>query len=424
MNEDQKQCCSRDYNYDGNCDQHPQGLANPELRPLKTSTQASQPNTPTNPRTETVVAQSIILTEEQCQAVTAISKWFELLVQPNGEFLQFKLGGYAGTGKTTIIKTIREVLNIRSVVCAFTGKACNVLQRKGISAQTIHSLIYDAFQDKTGWHFVKKIQLPGQPKLIIVDEASMLSTDLYNDLKSYGIKLLFVGDPGQLEPVGDNPNLMSQPDFVLSKIHRQAEASPIITLASNVRTGVGACLTHGISGASGEVTIRNKTITPEQLLQYKQFICAKNATRTAINERVRAYLRYAPRTLQPGEKIIVLRNNLSFAVFNGMILFVDEILYDRADNWHILAHDEADVSHTIDVWKRPFSPPPMKKDELIPRRFVYCDYAYAITCHKSQGSEWESVCVYDEWMPPQVWDMRRWRYTSITRAAKQLLYLV
>lgn len=361
----------------------------------------------------------VILTDEQQLALNLICTWF--LSSPNQ---QYKLGGYAGTGKTTIIKTLLSSLACNKVVCAFTGKACNVLQRKGIYAQTIHSLIYDCYQDPQTkqWHFDKKSTLPGNPKLIIVDEASMLSTELFNDLKAYGKKLLFVGDPGQLEPVGDNPNLMLQCDNVLSKIHRQAESSPIITLAGNVRTNQGGCLTHRNVG--GELIIKSKTITPENILAASQLICAKNLTRQAFNKNVRAAKGQVTPTPVIGDKIIVLRNNLSFSVFNGMILFIDSIEKETAESWECNVHDE--LNHTfknLPIWKTGFLGV-IKKDTHIPKKYVYCDYAYAITCHKSQGSEWDHVIVFDEWMPPQVWDMARWRYTAITRAAKKLTYLI
>ena len=163
----------------------------------------------------------IILTEEQQLAINKILLWFEL-----SQSQEFKLGGYAGTGKTTIIKCLIGPdlsSKIHPVICAFTGKACHVLRKKGLlSAQTIHSLIYDALMDEDGSvTFTLKTRLESRPNLIIIDEASMISADLYRDLRSFGIKLLFIGDPGQLEPIGDNPNLMKQPDYVLTKIHRQ-----------------------------------------------------------------------------------------------------------------------------------------------------------------------------------------------------------
>ena len=365
----------------------------------------------------------IIPTEEQHHALDLIHDWHTTAAKQ-----EFKLGGYAGTGKTTIVKTLLEQLhekNTSCVVCAFTGKAVNVLQRKGIRAQTIHSLIYDCHQDPKTKEliFERRVSLPSNPKLIIVDEASMISTDLYNDLKSYKIKLLFVGDPGQLEPVGDNPNLMAAPDYVLSRIHRQAESSPIITLANKVRLKQGSSLLPCYSLPEQGLFIRNKAIKSADIVAVSQLICAKNQTRQSFNQSVRDYLGFQKNILQPKDKIIVLRNNLNFGVFNGMILFVDEIVADSGSEWKCNLHDEVGNSLTLPIWKDPFFRV-LEKNAYIPKKLVYCDFAYAITCHKSQGSEWDSVMVFDEWMPPQVWDMARWRYTAITRAAKQLTYLI
>ena len=107
-----------------------------------------------------------------------------------------------------------------------------------------------------------------------------------------------------------------------------------------------------------------------------------------------------------------------------MILFCDRIVQAELDRWVIDAHDELGREFkNIPVWRAPFIRD-LKKNEYAPRGLVHFDYAYAITCHKSQGSEWDSVMVYDEWMPPQVWDMKRWRYTAITRASKQLTIYV
>src|SRR6478609_4079187 len=82
----------------------------------------------------------ITLTDEQSLALTKIIDWFNLPSIP-----AFHFGGYAGTGKTTVIKSICSELgkNIYIIVSAFTGKACSVLQRKGVFAQTLHSLLYD-----------------------------------------------------------------------------------------------------------------------------------------------------------------------------------------------------------------------------------------------------------------------------------------
>lgn len=395
----------------------------------------------------TILSKDITLTEEQSHAIDLITTWLSDLKQPD-----FKLGGYAGTGKTTILKFFRKhVEKTHSThVCAFTGKAVDVLGRKGINGSTIHSLIYDCENIKGVLHWHKKATLKEDPDVIIVDESSMINRELLADLRSYGIKLLFVGDPGQLEPVGDNPNLMAQPDFVLSKIHRQAEKSPIIAYANQVRLGGSEKLLTLDANAStyeakytnkvpNELLIRDKAIKTSDMALCSQLICATNKMRQGMNEKFRLYKQFEPRKLVLDEKIIVLQNNREFDVFNGMIMFVTEVLEDKMDHWLVNTKDEIDRSYKeLPIWKRPFEQPELfikkPKDLVIPKysrdgkqvwkgpSLVYADYAYAITCHKAQGSEWDHCLVFDQWMPPEVWDVRRWRYTAITRAAKQLTY--
>lgn len=365
----------------------------------------------------------ITLTEEQQSAVNRIADWMEF---PAATHQEFRLGGYAGTGKTTVIKAVLDYLqkDNRITIAAFTGKAVNVLQRKGLKeAQTLHSLMYQCCPlPSGGFKFILRDELEDNPKLIIVDEASMISNDLYDDLVSFGTKLLFVGDPGQLEPVGDNPDIMGEPDLVLQKIHRQAAESPIITLANGVRLGETIRL-----GDQGAVFIRNKTgFSIAMAAEFDQVICARNKTRTEINTKFRDMLKKPRTMLLPGDKIIVLRNNPSYVVFNGMILFVETIANQTKDFTLLTAKDEIGrVFPNIPIWNQPFEKD-IGKEFKIPtyktNQMVYADFGYCITCHKSQGSEWPSVLVWDEWMPPKIWDMKRWRYTAITRAAERLTY--
>lgn len=362
---------------------------------------------------------SISLTDEQQLAVDKI----KLFLSPADKSLSFRFGGYAGTGKTTVIKALLEQLSTEFpvVVCAFTGKAVSVLQRKGVwCAQTLHSLMYDVETLPGGLiEFHKKQKLTPDPRLIIVDEASMISSELYKDLLSFNKKIVFVGDPAQLEPVGDNPNLMRINDFTLTKIHRQAEESPIITLASKVRAGFIPMKTL-VPG----LEVKNKDLTGPLMLSVKQVIVARNATRNTFNKKFRLHYKRPPQTIVEGEKLICLRNNASFGVFNGMIFWVTKIHEEFKQHYLVNLKDETDKELIrIPVWKDPFLIE-VNKDTRIPREFVYCDYGYAITCHKSQGSEWESVLVYDEPMPPHVWEMKRWRYTAITRAANNLIYCI
>lgn len=361
------------------------------------------------------------LTDEQEQALEKIIQWLD---GPD-RLTPYKQGGYAGTGKTTLIKVLRSEIARRyySVVTAFTGKAVNVLQKKGLRAQTAHSLMYDVHEDKDGSiYFEKKSSLKDNPDLIIWDEASMVSSDLLNTALSFGVPILFVGDPGQLPPVGDNPNLMLKPDNVLEKIHRQAELSPIIRFATNIRLGRTA---KPVPCEEPGLTIKPKIIRASEYLTSDQVICAKNVTRQNTNTMIRMQMGLKEKLL-PNEKLICLRNDRRQGVFNGMHLTVKEIVADSSTYWMCNLEDEVGQKfNRMKVWKEPFILPMAKQDQIrVPYQHVWCDYGYCITCHKSQGSEWNKVLVLDEWMPPQVWDMKRWRYTAITRAAKELIYCV
>jgi len=361
----------------------------------------------------------ISLTAEQENAFNLIVAWID--DSPNDEYKQ---GGYAGTGKTTLVKFLINELSKRYniVVCAFTGKAVNVLQRKGIPARTMHSLLYDAvIEPKSGdVTFERKVCLEDDPDLIVIDEASMVSTELYSELKHWGKKLLFVGDPGQLEPVGDNPNLMKSPDFVLQHIHRQAAESPIIALANSIRTG--GQLTFGERPG---LVVRRKAITGQEFFSCDQIIVAKNQTRKDFNSRARRFLGYPDRKIVVGDKLICLRNNITLGVYNGMILRIKEIKNFNGFQYNVLAEDELGIARTYPIWAEPFSDPTFdEKKARVPKTVVYADFGYAITCHKSQGSEWRKVLVWREWMPPQIWDQKRWDYTAITRASHELIFNV
>jgi len=169
----------------------------------------------------------IDLSPDQARALEEIERW------RTSSTKRLTLGGYAGTGKTTLI---RELINQHDAsVCAFTGKAAFVLQSKGVEATTMHRLLYRPVRVGGEVRFVKVQDLPTE--LVIVDEASMVDKVLMRDLESFPVKVLYVGDHGQLEPVGDDPGLMRDPDIRLEQIHRQASGSPIIQFAHHVREG-------------------------------------------------------------------------------------------------------------------------------------------------------------------------------------------
>ena len=327
----------------------------------------------------------------------------------------FKIGGYAGTGKTTVAKYIAEHIP-GCMPCSFTGKAAYRLKQKGMNdARTIHSTIYH--YDHTSESFLLKSHNELDGGWFLIDESSMISEDLWYDLNSFGYPILLLGDPGQLEPVGADPRLMHECDVVLQQIHRQVEGNDIIRFATSIRLDKpGWSLLFGRDG--GDVkAYRGPKANVADLKWADIVICALNNTRFRINETYRKIHGYKG-LINAGEKIIVLRNNSEFGVYNGQILTVIEAEEPKKDTVRCLCEDDDGKEHTLPLFVEQFN---QKTLNIHYDDMVLADYGYCITCHKSQGSEWEKVLVIDEQMP-RLWDPARWRYTAITRASKELRY--
>jgi exodeoxyribonuclease-5 len=356
----------------------------------------------------------IELTEEQNIAVNdALSVIFE------DHGLLFRIGGYAGTGKTTIAQYLVEQKE-GAMVCAFTGKAAYRLHQKGLPcAQTIHRTIYH--YDRVTEKFYKKQKEDLEGDYFLIDEGSMISAQLWDDLCSFKLPIILLGDPGQLEPVGKDPNLMKDPDIVLEKIHRQAAESGIIQFANNVRKKQHAWFAPSFYD---DVEIIKGKPTIEDVLWADIILCGRNNSRHKLNHWIRG-LQERKGLLTPGEKIIVLRNNMEHGVFNGQILTVDHAhKIGRAGSILLVyCYDENNgdsVARKIPIFEGAFGKKLDNDKVKNMRDVVIADYGYAITTHKSQGSEWDNVIVIDEQCP--IWDPVRWRYTAITRAAKKLKY--
>lgn len=350
------------------------------------------------------------LSPDQASVLAKIEQWIS---RPGAQ--QFlTVGGYAGTGKTTLIsRLITSYDNV--AVCALAGKAAQVLRSKGVPASTIHSLIYIPEEQADGsmlYYLRPNLDLT---KFIIVDEASMVNADLLRDLSSFNLPILFVGDHGQLEPIGDTPNLMANPTLRLEQIHRQAADNPILKVAHAFREGEVVAVADYGKGDKLKVCRRPdfwNNIRPDY-----QMICGFNATRHAVNRIVRKELGYDC-ILAENERIIVLRNNRDFGVFNGQQLIVKEIV--RRSPRSIRAEVEDDDGKRFQLT---FMAMQFGIDAMIDHRdrsIILADYAYCITCHKSQGSEYPKVLVLDELASK--WNPKRWRYTAATRAKDQLIY--
>lgn len=324
---------------------------------------------------------------------------------------QQTLGGYAGTGKTTLLKYLCQFFP-NFGVCAYTGKAANVLRKKGVSAaSTIHSRIYKAYFDN-GIVYFDLVPHPGCDGFI-VDEASMVSDDIYADLCSFDLPMIFVGDHGQLEPIDSKFNLMNDPDYKLEEIHRNAGS--IAKFAEHLRKGYSA---RGFKSDSDQVAFIAKP-SDDLLMSVDQVICAYNKTRVSINERIRQIQGYKE-VINIGERVMCLRNNRNLGLFNGMqgtVVNLSEGKYRRK-----YMDFEVDGIVIRDIWydpkqfgKETYNFDSFSKDSANP-----FDYASAITAHKSQGDEWPNVLAIEQ--KCNKWDHRRWAYTVASRAKEKLYW--
>lgn len=240
----------------------------------------------------------------------------------------------------------------------------------------------------------------------------MVNDDLYNDLLSFGLPLIFVGDHGQLEPVGASTrNLMKTPDITLEKIHRNA--GDIAHFAEYLRKGG---LAKDYKTASPQINIMTLK-QYEQLSGYKtdQMICAYNRTRVAMNSVIREHLGFTGDP-QVGDRIMCLQNNRQLGLFNGMQGNIDSIDLVKGE----LVLDTGETRIRSYYSKEAFGA------EKIPQKFganfrIPFDFSYCITCHKAQGDEWDSVTVIEQ--QSSLWEHNRWTYTAASRAKKQLNWI-
>lgn len=332
--------------------------------------------------------------------------------------LVFSLQGPAGSGKTTLAKKIAEGKKV--LYGAYTGKAASVLRKSGcIGASTIHSLIYDSFVDEHGkFHVSRKVHSPIQNvDLVIIDESSMVDEEIGKDLLSYGKKILFLGDNNQLKPPEGMGFLRDLPvDFQLTEIHRQAQNSPVLKLANEVLSG--NYIPHGQYGDS----LVTSGIDDAMFLSHDITIVGKNDTKKALNSHIRGLKGFVTKYPAVGDKIICLKNDKNLGLYNGMICDVRKVNQPRRQNFlHLSVSPEDNPKHVVGVeihlsFFNDSIPMPYFKSLFGTQHF---DYAYAITAHKSQGSQWEKVLIIDESAVFRD-EKKNWMYTAITRASKSI----
>ena len=362
----------------------------------------------------------------QDDALKAIATWLKAKPGSNSTPQVFRLFGYAGTGKTTLVRHIADEADGDVKFAAFTGKAASVMRGKGCrGASTIHSLIYRAREsgEETPSFDLWHDSPAAGARLIVIDECSMVDAELGRDLMSFDCPLLVLGDPAQLSPIqGGGFFTDSEPDAMLTEVHRQAQDDPIVRMSMDVREGRE--LDIGRYGES-EVVSRSE-LDPDRVMAADQVLVGRNNTRRAYNMRVRQKQNIEDPLPVAGDKLVCLRNNRKKGLFNGGLWRVksraaskSKIITMRLSPDEDFGHKVTKVSVRGDCFGGAIETIPWEQR----KPYDEFDYGYVLTVHKSQGSQWDDVVLFDESFAFQ--DSRaRWLYTGITRAAKRLSVVV
>jgi exodeoxyribonuclease-5 len=359
-------------------------------------------------------------------ALTAVATWLKSKPGRGSTPPLFRLFGYAGTGKTTLARHIAEGVDGEVKFAAFTGKAALVMRNKGCDgASTIHSLIYRAREsgEETPSFELWDHAPASDAALIIIDECSMVDGELGRDLMSFGVPVLVLGDPAQLPPIqGGGFFTESEPDVMLTEVHRQARDNPIIRLSMDVREGLRLAI--GDYGATQ--VVRKDDLDPKRVIDAEQVLVGRNNTRRAYNGRMRERRGFQGALPEAGDKLVCLRNNRKKGLFNGGLWRVKERSPTRKNILKMrLAADEEFGGRDLKVSVRPECFTGGIEDLEWPQRKRHdeFDFGYVLTVHKAQGSQWDDVVLFDESFAfPESRD--RWLYTGVTRAAEKLTVVV
>lgn len=335
----------------------------------------------------------------------------------------YRIGGYAGTGKTTVM---REIIVDRDVhIASSYGKAVGVLWKKGVTtATTIHRMMYRWDDDREEFFKLDRLNC----RAVAIDEGGTVGSDIWCDLQSYNLPVVVMGDPAQLEPVGDDAHLMDKPDILLSKIHRYQGS--IAWYAEKIRQG--EIPTVGCIQNTDECSVLHERQFMDDLRAVTDWknttvICGFNRTRVAVNKQIRALMKRT-RAIEVGDRLIALSNSQKLGTFNGQTM---EVLTHGGDGRHprygqysvaTVRFDDGRIKHDLKLWHEHLGlerPIDWRKH---PKDMAVVDYGNCCTVHKFQGSEDDNILYLDEHC--ELWSHQRARYTGVTRAAKSLKHYV
>ena len=366
------------------------------------------------------------------------------------------ISGYAGTGKSTLVKYAIQALDVEEnkvAYATYTGKAAEVLRSKGNEgAITLHRLLYQHVP-KIGGGFYRKPKLFLEATIVVVDEVSMVPKSMIDLLLSHNVYVIFLGDPFQLPQINkdDTHDLLDHPHIFLDEVMRQAQDSEIIRMTMDIRAEKPIKYNHG----NEVLVIPKKELNTGHLTWADQILVATNRTRLDINNQMRELYGFSGLP-QEGERLICLKNywddcsTSGDALVNGTVgilkhpyeTFANAPRYIQMRNHKIeyLCGDfypDGDInggcfeSVRMDKqmfltgefsleWRESYALNKKKEriGDLVPKEFTY---AYALTGWKAQGSEWSKVIVLEETFPFDRIEHARFLYTCCTRASERLV---
>ena len=449
---------------------------------------------------------NFIPTQDQDKAIDRISHF----ITSDSQFEIFVLTGFAGTGKTTLMASLVASLNafkLRSVLLAPTGRAAKVLSNYSSKrASTIHRKIYFISSEGDGVPKFRLSENKHKDTLFIVDEASMVTTnsgiqekdsfrqkDLLEDLLEYvysgdNCKLIFVGDTGQLPPVGMAESPALNLDYlrksysfdvfnsVLKDIVRQEENSGILDIAGQLRDfseGI-PILNHNSNDAKAISGMDLQDELESAIGNYGSenvmVVTRSNKRANLFNQQIRHRIKWQEEDLNAGDVMMAVHNNYYWLdpkseagfIANGEMFEITKIIRREEVYGFSFADVEIrflDYPDMKDVVIKIILEPIQSESANLPRerlrelfnrigqeeygdirnrrkvirlimenpyfQAIQVKFGYAVTCHKAQGGQWPAVFIDHGYFVEDMWDKEYMRWLyTAVTRASEKVFLV
>lgn len=389
----------------------------------------------------------IELNKAQKHVVKEAVKWYN-----HSDSGLFQFTGEAGTGKSVVLRSIVDELGLTQeevAPMAYIGAAAIVMRRKGFpNAKTIHSwiynfskypekdengnVVYDEYYNRPKMKFMMRPKYLRGIKLIIIDEAGTVPAKLAREIESRRIKVIATGDLNQLPPPFSSPYFLTNGTmYRLDEVMRQAEESPIIFLAHRAIQGKNLEL-----GTYGNTMVINKDDLTEDMLKNAEIVLAGyNNTRDRLNRYYREMKGIDPSDILPkyGEPLICRKNHWAkevdgISLANGLIgdvLSHPDVSGVRKGTFSVdflpRMGNKAFLDLKVDLDYFKASTEQKKSMNSMYGSGERFEFAYSITTHISQGSQFNNGIYVEEAFPMKV--QRQLNYTGITRFSDSMIYV-